>query len=63
MQETNHSQVPMLCSTGCEFYGKPCTNGMCSVCFKEHFQRQNSGNGRIGPPAVSVSSLSESLPV
>ncbi|GAB1292301.1 AN1-type zinc finger protein 6 [Apodemus speciosus] len=62
-QETNHSQAPMLCSTGCGFYGNPRTNGMCSVCYKEHLQRQNSSNGRISPPAASVSSLSESLPV
>ncbi|XP_051004828.1 AN1-type zinc finger protein 6 isoform X3 [Acomys russatus] len=62
-QETNHSQAPMLCSTGCGFYGNPRTNGMCSVCYKEHLQRQNSSSGRISPPAASVSSLSESLPV
>ena len=35
---------------------------MCSVCYKEHLQRQNS-NGRISPPATSVSSITESLPV
>ncbi|XP_037365884.1 AN1-type zinc finger protein 6 isoform X2 [Talpa occidentalis] len=60
-QEANHSQAPMLCSTGCGFYGNPRTNGMCSVCYKEHLQRQNNG-GRISPPA-SVGSLSEPLPV
>ncbi|KAM7086892.1 AN1-type zinc finger protein 6-like [Molossus nigricans] len=61
-KDTNHSQVPMLCSTGCGFYGNPRTNGLCSVCYEEHLQRQNSRNDRISPPAASVSSLSDSLP-
>ena len=55
--------MPVLCSAGCRFYGNPSTNGMCSVRNKEHLQIvvQNS-DGRISPPVLSVSSLSESLP-
>ncbi|XP_028812184.1 AN1-type zinc finger protein 6 isoform X1 [Denticeps clupeoides] len=62
-QETNQTQVPMLCATGCGFYGNPRTNGMCSVCYKDFLQRQNS-SGRASPPVASsgVSSFGESLP-
>ncbi|XP_078279661.1 AN1-type zinc finger protein 5-like isoform X4 [Rhinoraja longicauda] len=65
-QETNQTQVPMLCATGCGFYGNRRTVGMCSVCYKEYLQRQQNG-GRISPPATGASSNSssstESIPV
>nr|XP_033780462.1 AN1-type zinc finger protein 5 [Geotrypetes seraphini]XP_033780470.1 AN1-type zinc finger protein 5 [Geotrypetes seraphini]XP_033780479.1 AN1-type zinc finger protein 5 [Geotrypetes seraphini]XP_033780487.1 AN1-type zinc finger protein 5 [Geotrypetes seraphini] len=56
-QETNQTPGPMLCNTGCGFYGNPRTNGMCSVCYKEHLQRQQN-SGRISPMGTASGSNS-----
>ncbi|XP_069767391.1 AN1-type zinc finger protein 6 isoform X1 [Narcine bancroftii] len=61
-QETNQTPVPMLCTTGCGFYGNPRTNGMCSVCYKDFLQWQNN-NGRISPASANLSSLTDVYPV
>ncbi|XP_066503680.1 AN1-type zinc finger protein 6 isoform X1 [Hoplias malabaricus] len=57
-QETNQTQAPLLCAMGCGFYGNPRTNSMCSVCYKDFLQRQNS-SGRVSDSGTVSSSQHE----
>ncbi|XP_026860285.2 AN1-type zinc finger protein 6 isoform X2 [Electrophorus electricus] len=60
-QDPKPTQAPLLCATGCGFYGNPRTNGMCSVCYRDSLQKHNGG-GRVSEPVSASLGSVEACP-
>ncbi|KAF7721170.1 zinc finger domain-containing protein [Apophysomyces ossiformis] len=43
MEDNNTPDIPVHCTAGCGFYGNKIYNNMCSKCFKQHAERNKSG--------------------
>ena len=59
-QESNMQAPPVMCRSGCGFYGNFSTDGMCSVCFKEAVKKkqQPSITSSVGNSPERGTSLS-----
>lgn len=67
-QQSNIQKSPVLCRSGCGFYGNPSTDGHCSVCFKKVVQTKEPASsptivnsGSAEPCNISASANIDSV--
>lgn len=56
-RESNQLEAgPILCRTGCGFFGSPNTDGLCSKCYKDALKKKQQPPSSVTSPTSPASS-------